>query len=71
MKHQVVCSGKVLSTHKSHALAERALERWMKKHREERRARRAQNEFLYMIDECFSSEDEVEIPVYTIRTIRP
>ena len=43
----------------------------MKKHREKRRARRAQDEFLYMIDECFSSEDEVEIPVYTIRTIRP
>ena len=69
MKYQVICSGKVLSTHKSHALAERALKRWMKKHREERRARRAQNEFLYMIDDCFSiGEDEVEeIPVYTIR----
>ena len=64
MRYQVLCSGKVLSTHKSHALAERALERWMKKHREERQARRAQNEFLYMVPPFTYKE---EAPVYTIR----
>ncbi len=31
MKCQVVCDGKVLSTHKRYDLAERALKRWMKK----------------------------------------
>ena len=68
MKYQVVCSGKVLSTHKSHALAERALKRWMKKHREEREARRSQLQFLYMVPPYTYKE---EAPVYHIRTIRP
>ena len=70
MKYQVVCSGKVLSTHKSHALAERALKRWMKKHREERRRLRAHNELLRMVT-SIEGETIKEIPVYTIRTIRP
>lgn len=39
MKYQVMLNNtQVLSTHKNRSLAERALNRWMRKHEEERQA---------------------------------
>lgn len=36
MKYQVILNNKVLSTHKSRDLADRAMNRWMRKHTKER-----------------------------------
>ena len=39
MKYQVILNNKVLSTHKSWDLAERAMKRWMKKHQAQGKGR--------------------------------
>jgi hypothetical protein len=39
MKYQVMLNGKVLSTHKNHDLAEKALKRWGKKHKAQGKGR--------------------------------
>jgi hypothetical protein len=39
MKYQVVLNNKVLSTHKNHDLAEKALKRWGKKHKAQGKGR--------------------------------
>ena len=46
VKYQVVLNGKVLSTHKSRDLAEKALTRWQNKHTAERRAFNAKHGWL-------------------------
>lgn len=39
MKYQVVMNNKVLSTHKNRQLAERAMNRWMNKHKAQGKGR--------------------------------
>lgn len=63
MRYQVTMNNKPLSTHKSRKLAERALRKWMKTHREQREADRRDYEWLGLFD------DVQKINIYQIITI--